>query len=288
MEGEFIRVAAPFAGTLQQLSAVRGAQAAAGAPLFTLERENELAARREAEERVQAADARLANLRSGKRPVEVETVDAQLRQAQAARELSASNLRRQEDLFRSGFVSRAAIDDARTRLKRDDDQVAELRASVQVAKLPARGEEVRAAEADARAAREALAQVEWRLAQRAVAAPAAGFVNDTYYVAGDWVPAGSPVVSLLPPGNIKARFFVPETSLSRLQPGQTVQLACDGCGAPIPALVTFIADRAEFTPPILYSKENRAKLVFLVEAKPSLQDAARLKPGQPIDVTLPR
>jgi len=288
IEGEYVRVAAPFAGSLQQLAVARGSRVDAGAALFTLERESELAARREAEQRVQAADARVANLRSGKRAPEIEAVNAQLRQAEAARELSASNLKRQEDLFRAGFVSRAALDDARTRLRRDDDQVSELKASVQVARLPGRVDEIRAAEADARAARDALSQVEWRLAQRAVAAPAAGFVNDTYYVAGDWVPAGSPVVSLLPAGNVKARFYIPETALSLIRPGQMVQLSCDGCGQPIPATIGFIADRAEFTPPILYSKENRAKLVFLVEAKPSAEDAARLNPGQPVDVSLKR
>ena len=135
--------------------------------------------------------------------------------------------------------------------------------------MPARVDEIRAAEADARAAREVVAQSDWRLAQRAVAAPASGLVHDTYFVVGDWVPAGAPVASLLPPGNVKVRFYVPETLLGRLKPGQTVNIACDGCAAPVAATIAFIADRAEFTPPVLYSKENRSKLVYLVEAKPA-------------------
>jgi HlyD family secretion protein len=287
IEGEYVRVGPQFAGTLQQLSVERGGQVAAGAPLFTLERENELAARRQAEEQMRAAQARLANLKTGKRPPEIETVAEQLRQAQAARELSQANLRRQESLFKSGFISQAALDDARTKLKSDDAAVAQLRASVQTATLPGRPEEIRAAQADADAAREALAQSDWRLAQRAVTAPQAGRVSDTYYVVGDFVPAGSPVVSLLPPGNVKLRFYVPETQLGRVKAGQTVDFACDACGGPLKATITFIADRAEFTPPVLYSKENRAKLVYLVEAKPAPEVAARLNPGQPIDVTLP-
>ena len=153
--------------------------------------------------------------------------------------------------------------------------------------MPARTDEIRAAEADARAAREVLAQSEWRLAQRAVAAPAAGLVHDTYFVVGDWVPAGSPVASLLPPANVKVRFYVAETALGRLKLGQAVNVACDGCAAMQPATIAFIADRAEYTPPVLYSKENRAKLVYLVEAKPAPADAAKLHPGQPVDVTLP-
>ena len=287
VEGEYVRVAAPFAGTLQKLSVQRGGDVAAGAPLFALESENELAARRQAEQQLQAAEARLDNLKTGKRPPEVETVAEQLRQAQAARELSAANFRRQEALFKSGFISKAALDDIRTQLQRDDAAVSQLRASVATAKLPGRPDEIRAAEADAAAARQALAQADWRLSQRAVAAPMAAHVSDTYYVVGDWVPAGGVVASLLPPGNIKIRFFVPETELGRLSPGQSVVFACDACGEPRNAKISFIADRAEFTPPVLYSKENRSKLVFLVEAKPGAETTAKLNPGQPVDVTLP-
>ncbi len=287
VEGEFVRVAAPFAGTLQKLTVTRGAAVDVGAPVFALERENEVAARRQAEQQLQAAEARLANLKTGKRPPEVEAVAEQMRQAMAARDLSIANLRRTEKLFAEGFVSAAALDDARTQVKRDEAQVAQFQASVASAKLPARSDEIRAAEADARAARDVLAQADWRLGQRAIVAPAAGRVNDTYYVVGDWVPAGSPVASVLPPGNVKIRFYVAEAVLGRLKPGQSVTVGCDGCVAPVPATIVFIADRAEFTPPVLYSKENRAKLVYLVEARPAPQDASKLHPGQPVDVTLP-
>lgn len=287
VEGEYVRVAAPFAGTLVELSVKRGAEVAAGAPLFALERENESAARREAGERLAAAEARLANLRSGKRPPEIQAVAEQVAQARAMRELSAANLKRQQQLFTSGFVSGSVLDDARAQVRRDEARVKELEATVATTKMPARADEIRAADADVRAAREVVAQTEWRLAQRAVAAPAAGLVHDTYYVVGDWVPAGSPVASVLPPGNVKVRFFVPETGLGRLKRGQTVTIACDSCPAPLAATIDFISDRAEFTPPVLYSKENRAKLVYLIEAKPAPADVARLHPGQPVDVTLP-
>ncbi|MEO8305296.1 MAG: HlyD family efflux transporter periplasmic adaptor subunit [Betaproteobacteria bacterium] len=286
VEGEYVRVAAPFAGTLTQLSVRRGANVAAGAPMFALERENETAARREAEARLTAAESRLANLKSGKRAPEVETVVEQLQQAKAARDLSSANLKRQQQLFASGFISGAAIDDARTQLKRDEARVAELNAAVATTRMPARTDEIGAAEADARAAREVVAQSDWRLAQRAVAAPVAGLVHDTYYTAGDWVPAGSPVVSLLPPANVKVRFYVPEPQLARVKAGNEIAFGCDGCGAPVNATIDYVSNRAEFTPPVLYSKENRAKLVFLVEARPAPAAAAGLKPGQPVDVTL--
>jgi HlyD family secretion protein len=95
------------------------------------------------------------------------------------------------------------------------------------------------------------------------------------------------VVSLLPPGNVKVRFFVPEPKLGGVKVGQRVALACDGCAPSLGATISFIAPQAEFTPPVIYSKDNRAKLVFLVEARPSAEDAVKLHPGQPVDVTLP-
>jgi HlyD family secretion protein len=95
------------------------------------------------------------------------------------------------------------------------------------------------------------------------------------------------VVAILPPENVKARFFVPETKLGAVRIGQPVQLRCDGCAAPIAAKVTYIAPQAEFTPPVIFSKDSRARLVFLVEARPSREDATKLHPGQPLDVTLP-
>jgi HlyD family secretion protein len=288
VEGEYARVGAPFAGTLEKLSVQRGDQVAAGAPLFGLEQENEAAARKQAEEELRSAEATLENLKTGKRPPEVKTVEEQLRQAEASRELSDANLKRQDALYKSGFISSAALDDARTKLKSDEAAVAQLKASVATANLPGgRPDEIRAAQANADAARQALAQADWRLSQRAIEAPQAGRVNDTYYVVGDFVPAGSPVVSLLPTPNVKVRFYVPEPMLSRVKAGEPVSFTCDGCGAPMSATVSFIADRAEFTPPVLYSRENRAKLVFLVEAKPEPDAAARLNPGQPVDVTLP-
>ena len=113
---------------------------------------------------------------------------------------------------------------------------------------------------------------------------AKSLVQDTYYSEGEWVAAGNPVVSLLPPGNIKLRFFVPETEVGALKIGQAVRATCDGCAAPIAATITYISRQAEFTPPVIYSREQRAKLVFLIEARPEAADAVKLKPGQPLDV----
>ena len=100
-------------------------------------------------------------------------------------------------------------------------------------------------------------------------------MHDTLYSEGEWVAAGNPVVSLLPPGNLKLRFFVPETAVGALKLGQAVRAACDGCSAPIAAKISYISRQAEFTPPVIYSREQRAKLVFLIEARPGARRRAR-------------
>lgn len=285
-EGEYVRVAAPYAGRLERLAIQRGATAAKDSPLFVLEQENEAASRREAEERLNASLARLANLQTGRRAPELAAIQAQEAQSRAAASVSSAQLQRQQKLFSAGFIGKEALDQATAAVERDRQRVRELQAQLETANLPARAQEIKGAEKDVASARAVLEQAQWRLAQKSVAAPVAGLVQDTFYVTGEWVPAGAPVVSLLPPQNIKLRFFVPETGVGALKLGQDIIAACDGCPAPVPAKITYIAPQAEYTPPVIYSKESRAKLVFLIEARPSPADALKLHPGQPVDVTL--
>ena len=287
VEGEYVRVAAPFAGTLLALDTQRGAQVNPGAPLFSLEAESEDAARREAEERVRKANAMVEDLRKGKRSTEIQSSRAQLEQAEVAANLSEREWRRQLDLVSKGFVSQSKADEARSQRDSDRKKVEQMQNDLATVQAGARPDEIRAAEAEAAAAKQSLAQADWKLRQKSVSATVAGTVTDTLFVKGEWVPAGSPVVSILPPTNVKVRFFVPETKLGAIRTGQKVSLACDGCGSAIDATISFIAPQAEFTPPVIYSKDNRAKLVFLVEAKPAAQDAPKLHPGQPVDVRLP-
>lgn len=286
IEGEYVRVAAPFAGTLVKVDVERGREVEAGAPLFALEAENEDAARREAGESLKRAQAQLEDLRKGKRPTELDAARAQLAQADAAALLSAKEYARQLDLVSKGFVSQSAADSAKAARDRDHNRVVELRNDLATATAGARPDEIRAAEAQAAAARESLAQADWKLKQKTVAASVSGTVTDTLFVRGEWVPAGAPVIAMLPPANVKVRFFVPEPRLGSVKVGERVTLACDGCAAPIDASISFIAPQAEYTPPVIYSKDNRAKLVFLVEARPAASDAVKLHPGQPVDVTL--
>jgi len=282
VEGEYVRVASPFAGELTLLQVKRGDTVASGAPLFALEQDNEKAAREEAQARVRQAEAKLADLNKGKRPQELESARAQLAQAEANLRLSTAELKRSQELLASGFISAAKLDEVRSAEQRDQARVNQLKADLAVARLAARPDEIAAASAEAKGARDALAQAEWRLQQKSQTATQTGLVADTLYQQGEWVPAGSPVVSMLPAQNVKVRFFVPESRLGALRVGQAVRIRCDGCAQPVEATLTFIAPEAEYTPPVIYSRENRAKLVFMVEARPRAEQAMSLHPGQPV------
>jgi len=284
IEGEFVLLASPYAGQLQKLYVHRGDKVEAGKPVFALENESERAARTEAEQRLKASQARLENLQAARRKPELEALRAEVAQAKAARELSASQLAQQQKLFKDGFIAQSRLDEAKTAHDRDRARVAEAEAQLRNALQPlGREAELKAAEGDIAAARAALAQAAWKLEQKSVAAPIAGLVQDTYFVEGEWVSAGRPVVQLLPPGNVKVRFYIPENVLGGMANGRSVEIRCDGCPAPVAGKVSYVSAQAEYTPPVLYSKESRSKLMFLVEAR---LEGGGLRPGQPVDVRL--
>jgi HlyD family secretion protein len=286
VEGEYVHVASPVPGRLDRLQVERGQTVAAGAPLFELESAQELAAKQQADEQLHAAEALLADLQVGRRPPELAVTQAQIAQAVAAEEQAIQQLARDEAQFDAGGIAEAQLESSRAQRAIQGARVRELRGQLDVSRLPAREDQLRAQTAQVAAARAAQGQAAWRLEQKRAAAHQAGLVADTLYREGEWVPAGSPVVRLLPPGNVKVRFFVPETAASGIAPGRTVRLTCDGCSAPIAAVVSFVSNEPEFTPPVIYSDATRSRLVFLVEARPAAADAPGLRPGQPVSVAL--
>jgi HlyD family secretion protein len=284
-EGEQVRVAAPVERELATLAVERGQWVEAGAPLFALDTTMERAARDEAQAALRRAEANLADLEKGDRAAELAVITAQREQAEADLRLAEQRLRRQQELVKTSASARAELDEAVAEAAQDRARVEELAAQWEVATLGARVDRLAAARAEVAAAEASLIQAEHRLALIAPTAPVAARVEDTHFRPGERVPAGRPVVSLLPPANIKLRFFVPEPLLSRLSPGTALAWACDGCPADLTATVSFIAGEAEFTPPVIYSVGSREKLVFMVEARPTPGFLPR--PGQPVDVKLP-
>lgn len=286
VEGEFVYVASPLTGSLETLSVQRGTQVAVGDPLFVLDSTPERAAKEEAQSRLNQARASLEDAKKGRRPSEIESIQAQLGQAKAALALSEKDLSRQQELAQSGASTPQDLDRARSAHDQNRQKVVQLEADLKTAQLGARSDQIAAAEANVRVLEAALAAAQWSLSQKRQAAPQAGLVFDTMYRQGEWVPAGRPVVSLLPPQNIKVRAFVPETQIHAIHSGDSVQVLIDGEQTPLAGQISYISPRAEYTPPVIYSRENRSKLVFMIEVTFSPQIAATLHPGQPVDVRL--
>jgi HlyD family secretion protein len=286
LEGEFVYLASPLAGRLERLNVQKGSQVTAGKPLFALEQGAELAALREAAARVRSAQARLADLRKGQRPSELATMEARLAQAQAAAELAGREYERTSRLYQTKVASDDDHDRARLSYESAHQQVTELTALLETGRLGARSDVIAAAEADAASAQAAVDRAGWSVAQKSITAPRDGLVYDTLYREGEFVTAAAPVVALLPAENIKVRFFVPEAEFGVLKLGATVKVGLTGGSAPLDARISYLSPKPEYTPPILYNRENRAKLVFMVEAVFDPAVARDLHPGQPVDVSL--
>jgi len=284
-EGEYVYVGSPYGGILERLDVARGQRVAQGARLFVIEQREEAAAVAAAEARMRSAESAIANLSAGRRQPELDALRAQIDSAEAGLRLARTQLEQKERLFASNFISSEALAIARANYDRDAAQLAQMEAQLRTGlQSLGRQPEIAAARANYETARAELAQARARLALKTGIAPTAALVQDTFYREGEAVAAGSPVVSLLPPGNIKVRFFAPETLVGALRIGDPVTITCDGCTAPVAANIAYISPQAEYTPPVIYSRESRAKLVFLVEAQPAASDAERLRPGQPVEV----
>jgi HlyD family secretion protein len=284
-EADETRVAPLTTGILTRLTVERGQAVDAGTLLFTQDDDAERATRDEAAARLAQSQAQLANLEAGGRATELDAALAQVREARSALELAQADLRRTEQLAREGASTAQRLDLARSNAEQSAARLRSAEARLRTLQIPVgRVQEIEANRAAAEMARAALASAEWKLEQRSGVAAASGRVLDTYYRVGEMVPAGGAVLSLLPDGALRVRFFVPEPQLSSVRIGAPVRVTCDGCPRPLDAQVSFVSPKPEYTPPVVYAGDARSKLVYLVEARsPALQG---LHPGQPLDVQL--
>jgi HlyD family secretion protein len=286
IEGEFVYVAAPLGGALTNLAVARGGSVTNGQLLFDLERGSEADTVRQAEKNLAQARSQLDDLTKGQRPTEIASLEAQLDRAKANLKLSGDQFTRREKLGGDDVISKEELDQARAQRDADQAQVKQLAADLETARLGGREDAIRAAQEAVASQKAALDKAKWSFDQKQQFAPTSAFVQDTLYRQGEWVAAGNPVVVLLPPANLKVRFFVPETLLAKIKTGHAVEVLFDGAAKKYSATVNYISTQAEFTPPVLYNRENRAKLVYMIEASFSAADAADLRPGQPVDVKL--
>lgn len=285
VEGEYTLIAPVESARIDAVMVERGAQVAAGAPLVAMERQDAEIALAQARAALAQAESELANLREGKRPEEISVIEAALASARANATEAQRTAERVAALAARGAATRTDREDAETAADIARAHVTEIQANLAVARLPARDWEIRAKEAGVGRARAELDQAQWKLDQRRIAAPAAGTVQDVIRKAGEIAGPSAPVLSMLADGAVRLRLYVPEVSISAISVGSVLTVGCDGCGAGIEAQITYIADGPEFTPPVIYSLQNRQKLVYLTEARPMV--TAGLKPGQIVDVRLP-
>ncbi len=284
-EGDYVYVAAPDGGWVTQLLVARGAQVKVGDGLFMLDADAQIAQRDQAAAQLKQVEAQLADAQKGRRSDEIAALEATRGQARATLALAETDLKRTEDLATRGFASQSVLDSKRAQRDVAAAQVKQAESNLALGRKGARQDEIKAAMAAVDAAKAALERAAYALSQRRIVSKVAARVEDTLRRAGEFVPPGGAVIALLPPQNIKVRFFVPEAVRAKLAVGGIVGITCDACAKDLKARITFISSAAEFTPPVIYSIGSREKLVWMVEALPA--SPIPLSPGQPVDVTLP-
>jgi len=243
-EGDNSLIGAPQPGWITHLSVQRGQMVKRGAPLFLLDDTHETAAR----------DQAAANLAQAK---------AELAQEQANNAYTQTQLTRQTGLARAHAGIPSIFDQALASFRESQGHIDQLENQI-------------------RQMEGALTDAQYQLSQRHIVSQVDGQVQDIYFFEGEYVPASTAVVSVLPPKNVFVRFFVPEPEFARVKLGQTVAISCDGCAANMTAKITFIAQQEEFTPPVIFSADSRQKLVFKLEAR--APGGLKLNPGEPVEI----
>jgi len=284
VEAKYVYVAPASPGPIKTMPVAEGQQVKRGQVLFTLTQAQQVALVKAAEAQAAAAEATWQNLTTGGRAEELAASQAAVNKAQADLNLAQITLTRSQKLFASNTITAAQLDQDRASVASAQAELKQAEAQLGVTALPARTEQQNAAKADVDVAEANAAKARADLADRTVTAPADGRIERTYYDVGETVAAGVPVLALLPAHALKVEFYVAEADRMRLGMGETVRVGCDGCPAGLTGKVTFLASDPQYTSPIIYSREERAQLVFLAEA--TLDNPGRILPGQPVTVSL--
>jgi HlyD family secretion protein len=274
IEADTLYLAAPQPGTLRSLVAREGERVAAGQQLFTIDPEIVNAQGQQAQAQVTQAETQVTASAAAVQQARAEENAAAAELARAREHLGRLEAVRSAD---SAAVAGTDLDQARAAVRQANARVNAARDAV-----AAQQAQVGSARAQTQAARGGAREVQARLGQLSPSAPEAARVEEVFYQPGEWVPANQPVVSLLPDRRVKLRFFVPEADVQRYRPGSRVRFACDGCAAGQSAIISHVSSRPEFTPPVIFSRTSRDRLVFMVEARPDKPSA--LRPGLPVDV----
>ncbi|MFD1790575.1 HlyD family secretion protein [Ochrobactrum teleogrylli] len=285
VEGEFVQLAPLEVAQVQSVMVKRGDRVEPDKPIALTEDTDAKIAVAQAAAALAQAEAKLADLQVGKRPDEIAVLEASVRTANAQADDARRTLLRTQDLTKRGVMTQAQLDDAKTSVEVAEAAINQSMANLAVGRLPARPEEIKAAENAVKSAAAQLDSARWHLTKRTIVAPAAGRITDVIRNPGDTAGPTAPVLTMLPDGAVKLKVYIPEAKFSSVRVGDLLSVRCDGCAADLKAKVSYVSPDPEFTPPVIYSLETRQKLVYLVEAHP-VDPASPLQPGQIVDVDL--
>ena len=267
-----------------QLSVKRGDRVEKEQIIATLEQKDADIAVANAKAALSQAQSTLANLKQGARPEKIASLEASLKAAELSAQQARRDMERQQTLLTKGSVAQSVYDTAQTAYDVAETQAEEIKANLAYTRLPARENEIAAAKATVDQAQASLHSAQWKLQQRTLKAPQAGTISDIIHEEGELAGPQVPVLSILPDGATKLRLYIPEKYLADVTVGKELSITCDSCQANLTAKISYISDGPEFTPPVIYSLENRQKLVYLIEARP--ENGSNLKPGQIVSAWL--
>lgn len=297
VEGDYRYLAAPYSGWLKSVPVNLGDRVQSGQMAFNYRSDAEQLAVNQANAQLQSQIAQSKNLTTGARPVELTSLEAQLKSAQAQLQLAKQTLSRYQQLQRSGAVAQVQVDEMVAQVKSAQANVDSIQGQIRAANLPAREQALNAAIATSKAAQAALEKAQWQLGQLNVNSDLTGEVSQVYYHTGEYVTQGQPIVQILPDNHKKVIFYVAQELLSTLKIGQTIRVQPVTTPASLhpeaTATIRYISPQASYTPPVIYSNENANKLTFRIEAtlnppatqaKTASNSTVALQVGQPVQV----
>ncbi len=285
VEVEWVYVSAPQAGWLVSRPVDAGTEVAVGDVLFELDVDQQQLQVKEAGSRVVQAEAQARDIATGARPDEIRELRARLNEANAQLELARLEKKRVVSLVERRLEPEARLDEVVANYQATKARVDAAKQAIKVAQQAGRTSAQEAALAAIDVAAAARDSAQWTLEQRTVTSLLGGRVEKVFQHPGEYVSAGMPVLAVRTKDSLKVRFFVPQSKLSELQVGQSVNVIADGQVSAQAGTVSFIASETEFTPPVIFSAEARDKLVFMVEAR--IVDNPQIHPGLPVEISWP-
>jgi HlyD family secretion protein len=282
VEDDYVYAAAASAGQIAAIRVSEGQLVKQGDVLFVLESSQQQAQYDAAKAQAEAAQASLANLQTGGRQEEIDVARAALQKALSDLDLAQQNLTRTKSLFAQGLVTQAQLDQVTATVQSAQAAANQAQAQVKVTELPARDAQQIGAQANFAAAKATADAAKATLDNRTVTAPEDARIERLFFKAGEVANAGSPVVSLSGAAAMKIIFYVNEADRQQFALGDVVSVGCDGCVAGLTATISHFASDPQFTPPIIYSRDERHRLVFETEAVMRQQNG--ILPGQPVTI----